>query len=151
MSKKASFCGGYHIVSRQGPPDPLEHKLTHRLDLHSSLDLHQHSRADEDLTRLCLIAQPRGDVGYRPDGGVVEASLEADGAERREPVRYANTEANVVSQATPRFGQRSNGVTHFKRHEHRLKRRVLYWHWIIKDHHHAVPGVPFERAVVLDE
>ena len=47
--------------------------------------------------------------------------------------------------------QRSDGVTHFKRHEHRLERRVLDWHRIVEDHHHAVTGVAFERAVVLDD
>ena len=42
-------------------------------------------------------------------------------------------------------------VTHFKRHEHGLKRRVLYRHWIIEDDHHAITSVPFERAVILDD
>ena len=36
-------------------------------------------------------------------------------------------------------------------HERGLERRVLYWHWIIKDHHHAVASVSFKRAVVLDD
>ena len=48
-------------------------------------------------------------------------------------------------------GQSSEGVTQFKRHQHGLKRRVLYRHWIVEDHHHAVTGVAFERAVVLDD
>ena len=42
-------------------------------------------------------------------------------------------------------------VTHFKRHQHRLKRWVLYRDWIVEDHHHAVASVAFERAVVLDD
>ena len=100
---------------------------------------------------LGLIAKPRGNVGYRPDGGIVEAALEADGAKRGKPVRYADAEANVVPPPTPRFRQGSDCVTHFKRHEHGLERRVLYRHRIIEDHHHAVTGVPFERAVVLDD
>jgi hypothetical protein len=29
---------GNHIVSRQGPPDPLQLELTHRLDHHGILD-----------------------------------------------------------------------------------------------------------------
>jgi hypothetical protein len=63
-----------HIISRQRPPDPLQLELTHGLDVHGVLDLCQHPR-------LGLIAKPRGDVGYGADGGVVEAALEADGAE----------------------------------------------------------------------
>ena len=142
---------GHHIVRRQRPPDPLQLELAHWLDLHGVLDLHQHSRTDEDLPRLGFVAKPRGDVGNGADGGVVEAALKADGAERSEAVRDADAEANVVPQATPRFGQGSDGVTHFKRHEHGLERRVLYWHRIVEDHHHAVTSVAFERAVVLDD
>jgi hypothetical protein len=63
----------------------------------------------------------------------------------------ADAEANVVSPPTPCFRQASDGVTHFKRHEYSLKRRVLYRHWIVKVDHHAVPGVTFERTAVLDD
>ena len=55
-------CGSNHIIRRQRSPDPLQLKLTDRLNLHDILDLHQHSRTDEDLTRFGLIAEPRGDV-----------------------------------------------------------------------------------------
>src|SRR6476659_278162 len=68
--------GSYHVVRRQGPPDPLQLELTHWLDLH------QHSRTDEDLSGLRLITQPRGDVGHSADSGVIETPLEADCAER---------------------------------------------------------------------
>ena len=96
---------GEHIVRRQRPPDPLQLELTDRLDRHGVLDLHQHPRTDEDLPRLGFIAKPRGDVGNRPDSCIVEASLEADGAERSEAVRNADAEANVVPEATPPIGK----------------------------------------------
>ena len=54
--------------------NPLEFKLSHCLDRHGVLDLRQHPRADEDLTGFGLIAKARGDIGNRPDGGVIEAS-----------------------------------------------------------------------------
>ena len=95
--------GGKHVVSRQWPSDPFQLELTDWLDPHGVLDLCQYSRADEDLTRLGFIAKPRGNVGYRPDGGVVETSLEADGAQRGEAVRYTDAEANVVSPNDARF------------------------------------------------
>ena len=144
-------CGSDHIVSRQWPPDPLQLELTDGLNLYGVLDLHQHSRADEDLSRLGLIAQPRGDVRHRADGGVVKPALEADSAERSEAVRYADAKANLVPEAAPGRGQSSQSVTHFKGHEHRLQRWVLHWHRIVEDHHHPVASVPFERAVVLDD
>ena len=48
--------GSDHIVCRQRPPDPLERELTHRLDLHGILDLHEHPRTDQDLPWLGFIA-----------------------------------------------------------------------------------------------
>ena len=92
---------GHHIVRRQWPPDPLQLELAHGLDLHGVLDLHQHTGADQDLPRLCLIAEPRGHIGNGPDGGIVEATLETDGAERGEAVRDADAEANIVPEPTP--------------------------------------------------
>jgi len=50
-----------------------------RLDHHRALDRHENARTDQDLTGLSFVAKTRGDVGYRPDRGVVEAPLEADG------------------------------------------------------------------------
>ena len=47
--------------------------------------------------------------------------------------------------------QRSEGVTQFKCHQHSLEGWVLYRHWIIEHYHHAVTGVAFEGAVVLDD
>ena len=104
LLKLVSRCA-YHIISRQGPPDPLQLELTDWLDLHGVLDLHQHSRADEDLTRLGFIAQPRGDVGHRADGGVVEAAFKSDGAERGKAVRNPDAEANLVPESTPPIGK----------------------------------------------
>jgi hypothetical protein len=46
------------------------------------------------LSGLGLIAKARRDVGNRPDGGIVEAALEADGAERGK----ADIETDVVPQ-----------------------------------------------------
>jgi hypothetical protein len=37
-------------------------------------------------------------------------------------VRYPDPEAHLVSRPTPRVGRRSDGIAHFKRHEHSLKR-----------------------------
>ena len=73
--------------------------------------------ANQDLPWLGFIAEPRGYVGHGPYGGIVEAPLEADGAERSEAVRYADAEANVVPKAAPGRRQSSDGVTHLKGHD----------------------------------
>ena len=79
------------------------------------------------------------------------ASLEADGAERGEAVRNPDAETNIVTPPTPRFGQGSDGVTHFERHQHSLESRVLYRHWVVENDHHAVASVTLKRAAVLDD
>ena len=66
-------------------------------------------------------------------------------------MRDADAKANVVPPPMPRFGQGTDGLAHFERHQHSLERRVLDWHWIIEDHHHPVTGVAFERAAVLND
>src|SRR5262249_22194307 len=90
---------GKHVIRRQRSPDPLQRELTDWLDLYDMLDGHQHTRADQDLPRLGLIAQPRR--RYCPDSGVVEPPLEANGAKRSKAVRDTDTEPNVVSQTLP--------------------------------------------------
>src|SRR6185312_6754576 len=108
-------------------------------------------RTDEDLSWLGLIAKAGGDVRHRTNGRIIETPLKPDGAKRRKAMRHAIAEANLVPQATPRFRQGSDCVTYLKRHEHSLERRVLDWHRIVEDDHHAVTGVSFERAVVFDD
>ena len=97
--------GSKHIVRRQRPPDPLQLEFAYGLDRHGVLNFHQHARTDEDLTRFGFVAEPGGDVGHRPDGGIVEPTLEADSAERSEAVRNADAEANVVPEPTPPIGK----------------------------------------------
>jgi hypothetical protein len=65
-------------ICRQWPPDPLQLELTDRLDLQGVFDFRQHSRANQDLSGSGLVAQARGNVGYRADGGVVEVFLESN-------------------------------------------------------------------------
>ena len=71
LLKLVSRCAD-HVIRRRRPPDPLQLELADWLDLYGVLNLHQYSRADEDLSGVGLVAQPRSDVGYRANGGVVE-------------------------------------------------------------------------------
>jgi hypothetical protein len=62
----ASLRGADHIISRQGSPDALQLELTERLNLYGVLDLRQHARTNQDLSRLGLIAKPRGNIDTVP-------------------------------------------------------------------------------------
>jgi hypothetical protein len=90
-------CGGEDIVGRYGSANALEFKLPDRLDGDGVFDRHQNARANQNLTRFGFVAQPGCDIGHRPDGGVVEAPFEADGAQRGMSMRYADAEAEVVA------------------------------------------------------
>ena len=72
--------GSEHVVSRQGTPNTLERKFTNRFNRHSVFNRHQNTGTDQNLTGLGFVAEPGCDIGYRPDGCVIEASLEANGA-----------------------------------------------------------------------
>jgi hypothetical protein len=78
---RTSICrmSSQYIVSRQGTADAFERKLPNWFDCDSILDGHQDPGTNQDLTGLRFVAKPRCDVGHGPDGGVVEASLEANG------------------------------------------------------------------------
>src|SRR6185369_1253108 len=119
-SSSRRYCAK-HVVRRQGSPDALERELTHWLNCYGVLDFNEHSRADEYLTRLGFVAKARRNIGYRADGCVIEPTLEADCAESGEAVRNTDAEANVVPEPMPLLGQRSDGFTHFKRHQHSLE------------------------------
>jgi hypothetical protein len=92
-----------NVVRRQRPPDIFQRELAHRLDLHGILDLRQHPRTGQDLPGLGFIAKPRGNIGYRANGGIIEAALEADGAERGKPVWNADAKANVAKPGLARL------------------------------------------------
>jgi hypothetical protein len=46
--------------------DALEREVAHRLDRHRVLHRYEHAGADQDLPRLCFVAQARGDVRTVP-------------------------------------------------------------------------------------
>jgi len=132
---------GEYIVGGYGSANALEFIFAHRLDLDGVLDSHQYARADEYLSRLGFVAQPGCNIGHRPDGGIIEPPFETDGAERRKTVGDTDAKPNVVTKPPPFLRKRSDDVPHFERHQHRLERWLLDWHWIVKHHHHAVAGV----------
>jgi hypothetical protein len=69
-------------VGGDGSANALEFELPNRLHGDGFFDRHQNARANQNLTGLSFVAKPRCDVRHRPDGGVVEASLETNRAER---------------------------------------------------------------------
>ena len=56
---------------------------------------------------LGFVAKPGCDIGYRSDGGIIEASLKADGAERGKSVRNPDAKANVMPKFAPLLGRRA--------------------------------------------
>src|SRR5580693_6812139 len=103
-------CGVENVIGGYGSPNTLELKLANGLDRDGILDRHQHTRADQNLTRLGFVTEPRGDIRHRPNGRIVEPALEANGPQCSETVRDTDAEADVVPQPTPLLGQCSDSV-----------------------------------------
>src|SRR5262249_6157218 len=85
--------GSQDVISLDWAANPLQWKLADRFDRYSLVNLQQNARADEDLTRLRLIAKTRRDIGYCANRGIVEAALKPNGAECREAMCNADSEA----------------------------------------------------------
>jgi hypothetical protein len=64
------------------------------------LTSHQHAGTKRDLRRLGFVAEPRSHIRYRSNVGVIEASLEADGAERGKSVRDAEATCGLSVNAS---------------------------------------------------
>src|SRR6267378_512790 len=70
-------------ASRHRAMKALQLELADRLDLRKLARRRVYPLADQDLAARRLAAEPRGEVGHRADGAVVEAPLEADRADGR--------------------------------------------------------------------
>lgn len=77
--------------------EALDREVAYALRHHPILDRRIDGLADEYLAGLCLVAQPRGEVGDTADRGVIEAPLEADCAQRREALRNADAETEIIA------------------------------------------------------
>ena len=112
---------GKYIVGSHRATNALKRKIANWFDVYSVFNRHQDARTNQDLPRLGFVAEPRGDVRYRSNGGIIETSLKANGTERRKSMRDTDTEAELMTQSTPFLNQRFNRRTHIKRRLHRLQ------------------------------
>ena len=110
----------------------------------------QFSDACEAIQAHGRRAKPRCHVRYRPDGGIIKASLKADGAARGKSVRNPNAEANVVTKFAPLPDQLPDGRSHINHHQYGLEGGVIYRNWIVEYDHHPVTSIAFKRAAILD-
>ena len=93
-------------------------------------------------------AEPAGEVRDGADGGVVEAPLEADRAERGVALRDPDAEVELVALPAPALGQLGDAVAHRHRHPHGPLRRVGTGQRIVEEHHDPVAGEALERPLV---
>src|SRR5262249_55653662 len=104
------------VVSRQRAANALKCKIADRFNRYVLLYGHQHAGANQDLSGLGFVAQPRCNIGYRSDSSIIEAPLKADSAERRKSMRNPDAEANVVPKFTPLLNQPFDGRPYFNSH-----------------------------------
>ncbi len=131
-----------------GRRKPLRLSFADRLHLHQVFHTSQEALGDEDLTRSRLPTEAGGEVGDRSDGAVVEAPLEADGADGRVALGDAQSDVEVVAALLPAYGQPSHTVTDGDRHAERAEGRVWHGDRIIKEDHETIPRESLESSLM---
>src|SRR2546425_3349146 len=139
------------VVGRHGSVEALESELADGFDFREVLHRRQHALRDEDLARLRLATEARGEVGHGADRPVVQAPLETDRADRR--VALGNTDAEVegVAALPPPDEQLVHPVAHRDRHPDGAREGVRHRHRVVEEDHHAVAGEALEGALVLED
>src|SRR5687767_4878151 len=111
-------------VGRHGADESLERQLAEGLRLDVRFDGHVHTLSDENLARLGLAAQPGREVGHCAYRAVVEASLEADPAQRGIAQCDPHGEAQVISPLAPGPSQLDCSRAHRHGHPDGPDRRI---------------------------
>ena len=68
--------------------------------------------SNQDLSGLCLSAQPGRKVSNRANRGVVEPPFVADTTQCGEALGYPYAEAEIMAEPAPAVDERCNSVTH---------------------------------------
>src|SRR5882762_386268 len=108
------------VEGGNGPEQPFERERANLLEVGHVLDAGGDPLGDQDLAAFGLAAEPRGQVRDRPDGAVVPAALEADGADRGVPLGDAQSEGEIVASLPPADGQVIHAPSHRDRKSTRL-------------------------------
>ena len=107
--------------------------------------------SNEDLTVLCLRAEPRGKIAHCANRGVARAIGKADLAECCVALRDAGAKAQRAATPSPGHGQVTGGLAHRRRHLDRALCRIRAGHRIVEEHHDAVAGELVQRALELGD
>src|SRR5262245_61670868 len=84
--------------------EPLEGEIPDRLRVHEVLDRRHHTPGGEHLARTRLATEAEGEIGHAADRAVVPPPLEADGPDRREPLREPEADVQLVPVLPPADG-----------------------------------------------
>src|SRR5439155_1328459 len=90
-----------HVVGRDRALESLERQLADRLGVDQVAGGGVDALTDENLPGGRLRAQAEGEIGDGPDGAVVQAALEADGADGRVALGDAEAGMQLVAALAP--------------------------------------------------
>src|SRR5215208_4010636 len=125
------------VVCGQRPQEALQPELVHRHRQYEVADCGVDSLADQYLAVLGHVAQARGEVRDGADRRVVDATFEADAAERRVTLRDAEGETEVVAAPAPFGCQLADGAPHRDAHLDRPDRGVRTRERVVEEDHQA--------------
>src|SRR4029077_12612997 len=107
----------------------------------------QDTLAYQDLAGLGLGTETGGEVCDRADGGIVEATLEADLAKRGVALGDADTKSQLMTVLAPSLRETRRTIAHRDSHSNRSRRRIRAGNWIVEQHHEPIAQKAFQRSL----
>src|SRR5439155_16894348 len=114
-----------YVVGRYRPTEAFDLDLADRLGFHSVLVVGKHTLADQDLSCLCMGAQPRREVRDGAERPVVVTAFEPDPAQRGVAGSNADSEAKVGASLPPGIRELDEPRLGGERHPDRLECMVF--------------------------
>ena len=99
--------------------------------------------ADEDLSRLCLLAQAGRMIGHGTDNRIVGPLVEADPSNGCMATGNADPEAKVVTSFEPLLRMLIDGIPHRHTHGDCLLGVIFSGQRVVENHDHSVADEPF--------
>src|SRR6266567_9151066 len=108
------------------------------------VELGKNALRKKNLAGFGVLAKPSRKVSHGADRAVVDASLEADRADRRETLGDADCKPKLHPSLLPRFREVEGGLAHRQRNRHRTMRGFFDRDGIADEQHDPVSREPLE-------
>src|SRR5690348_2152652 len=137
----------HHVINGHSLAEPFQRHLADLLQLCVLFNCDRDTPADQYLTVLCLVAEPRREIADRADSRVVHALRKPDLPQGRVALRNADAEAEIVAVPTPCFENLLRRLAQCHGHLDCALGRFWRRQGVVEEHHHPITAVVIERPL----